>query len=96
MIAVALLFSGEENFGRYLDLYTSHTQYNNLKGLPRHVSYIQYLETLSSVGDHNVVHHELPQETKLAKDYERLVLACQLWGLSSDPHAATSRPYTTM
>ena len=41
------MFSGEESYGRYLDLNANHTQYNNLKGLPRHVPYIAYLDILA-------------------------------------------------
>jgi len=64
------MFSGEEKYGRYLDLYANHSQYNNLKGLPRHVSYIQYLDILASVSDGGSVHTELSQTVKLSKDYE--------------------------
>ncbi len=70
-VAVALLFSGEETFGRYLDLYTHHNAYNNLKGLPRHISYAQYLDLLASVQEDGVVHKELSSTIKAAKDYEK-------------------------
>jgi hypothetical protein len=33
--ALDAVFSGEENYGKYLDLYQSHTQYLNLKGANR-------------------------------------------------------------
>ena len=71
ILAVALLFSGEENFGRYLDLYAHHTHYNNLKNLPRHISYVQYLDILSKVNDDGAIHGELSSQIKLTKDYER-------------------------
>ncbi|MCJ1310454.1 hypothetical protein MMC25_004118 [Agyrium rufum] len=37
------MFSGEEGFGRFLDLTTLHEDYLNLQGVKR-ISYIQYLE----------------------------------------------------
>ncbi|KAG8907011.1 hypothetical protein FRB99_005531 [Tulasnella sp. 403] len=79
---VSLLFSGEESFGRYLDLYTAHALYNNLKGLPRHVSYISYLDTLSKVKDDRVIHNELSTEIKLSKDYESYITSLYSYLLS--------------
>ncbi|KAG8986623.1 hypothetical protein FRB90_003876, partial [Tulasnella sp. 427] len=70
---VALLFSGEESFGRYLDLYLSHTAYNNLKNLPRHISYVQYLDLLAQVQKDSVLHRDLAQDIKLTKDYETYI-----------------------
>ncbi|KIO17790.1 hypothetical protein M407DRAFT_227443 [Tulasnella calospora MUT 4182] len=67
---VALLFSGEESFGRYLDLYQSHSAYNNLKNIPRHISYVQYLDLLAKIKDDGVLHADLAQDIKLSKDYE--------------------------
>ncbi|KAG8949278.1 hypothetical protein FRC04_008880 [Tulasnella sp. 424] len=67
---VALLFSGEESFGRYLDLYQSHSAYNNLKNLPRHISYVQYLDILAKIKDDGVLHADLAQDIKLTKDFE--------------------------
>jgi splicing factor 3A subunit 3 len=47
LIALALdsVFSGEEAYGKHLDLYLSHGQYLNLKGATR-LSYIGYLDML--------------------------------------------------
>lgn len=70
-LAVALLFSGEESFGRYLDLYQSHSAYNNLKNLPRHISYVQYLDILAKIKDDGVLHADLAQDIKLTKDFEK-------------------------
>ena len=39
------MFSGEEAYGKHLDLYLSHTQYLNLKGSSR-LSYFGYLDML--------------------------------------------------
>ncbi|KAK8861591.1 hypothetical protein IAR55_002414 [Kwoniella newhampshirensis] len=39
------VFSGEENFGKHLDLYLPHSQYLNLKGATR-LSYVAYLDML--------------------------------------------------
>ncbi|ORX36512.1 hypothetical protein BD324DRAFT_629158 [Kockovaella imperatae] len=39
------VFSGEEAYGKHLDLYYSHTQYLNLKGAVR-LSYIAYIDML--------------------------------------------------
>ena len=39
------VFSGEEAYGKYLDLYLAHTQYLNLKGSSR-LSYFGYLDML--------------------------------------------------
>ncbi|KAG8884070.1 hypothetical protein FRB97_005292 [Tulasnella sp. 331] len=79
---VALLFSGEESFGRYLDLYAHHSQYNNFKTLPRHVSYVQYLDALSKVLDEKTLHQELSSTIKLSKDYEAYVTALYAYLLS--------------
>ncbi|KAI6163114.1 hypothetical protein EDD17DRAFT_1571259 [Pisolithus thermaeus] len=43
---IGLLFSGEEAYGKYVDLYTSHTAYNNLKNIAKRLSYLQYLDVL--------------------------------------------------
>jgi splicing factor 3A subunit 3 len=43
--ALDSVFSGEEAYGKHLDLYLSHTQYLNLKGSSR-LSYFGYLDML--------------------------------------------------
>lgn len=44
-IALDSVFSGEEAYGKHLDLYLSHSQYLNLKGSTR-LSYVAYLDML--------------------------------------------------
>jgi splicing factor 3A subunit 3 len=70
--AVALLFSGEEGYGKYLDLYSSHTMYNNLKNVGRRLGYLQYMDALLTVSN-GALHKELSQEVKTSRDYETLV-----------------------
>ncbi|KAG9002045.1 hypothetical protein FRB94_004137 [Tulasnella sp. JGI-2019a] len=79
---VALLFSGEESFGRYLDLYAHHSQYNNFKTLPRHVSYVQYLDALSKIREEKTLHQELSSTIKLTKEYESYVTSLYAYLLS--------------
>jgi splicing factor 3A subunit 3 len=71
-LAVALLFSGEEAYGKYVDLYTNHTAYNNLKNIGKRLGYLQYLDVLL-LAQNGSVHRELPKETRLTKDYESYV-----------------------
>jgi splicing factor 3A subunit 3 len=68
-LAIALLFSGEEAYGKYVDLYTNHTAYNNLKHIGKRLGYLQYLDSLL-LAQNGPVHQELPKETRLTKDYE--------------------------
>ena len=62
--AVALLFSGEEGYGKYLDLYANHTTYNNLKHIGKRLAYLQYLDVLLAAQSESV-HTELPKECRL-------------------------------
>jgi splicing factor 3A subunit 3 len=48
------LFSGEESYGRYLDLHPFFQQFVNLKGIER-TDYIEYLERFSSFPDRESV-----------------------------------------
>jgi splicing factor 3A subunit 3 len=64
-----MLFSGEEAYGKYLDLYAHHTTYNNLKNVPKRVAYLQYLDILLGA-QNGPVHAELPRECKITKDFE--------------------------
>ncbi|KAK9463912.1 uncharacterized protein V1516DRAFT_669011 [Lipomyces oligophaga] len=41
--AIDTMFSGEEMYGRYLDLVSFHEQYLNIRNI-KHVSYVQYLD----------------------------------------------------
>ena len=71
-LAIGNLFSGEESYGKYLDLYTNHTAYNNLRHVPKRVAYLQYLDVLI-YAQNGTVHDELPRECRVTKDYERCV-----------------------
>jgi splicing factor 3A subunit 3 len=71
-LAVALLFSGEEAYGKYVDLYANHTAYNNLKNIGKRLGYLQYLDVLL-LAQNGSVHRELSKETRLTKDYESYV-----------------------
>ena len=64
-----MLFSGEEGYGKYLDLYANHTTYNNLKHIGKRLAYLQYLDVLLAAQS-ETVHAELPKECRLHRDYE--------------------------
>jgi len=78
---IALLFSGEEAFGKYLDLYANQTQYNNLKHIDKHLSYLHYLDVLSSAKDGGL-HSELPKVAKMTKEYETYLASLHAYLLS--------------
>ena len=69
LVAIALLFSGEEAYGKYLDLYVNHTAYNNLKNIGKRPGYLQYLDLLLAAQS-NPVHSDLSKETRFTKDFE--------------------------
>ncbi|KAH7930710.1 hypothetical protein BV22DRAFT_1000132 [Leucogyrophana mollusca] len=69
---VSLLFSGEEAYGKYLDLYANHTAYNNLKNIAKRLPYLQYLDVLLTTQS-DLLHKELSGETKRTKDYESYI-----------------------
>jgi splicing factor 3A subunit 3 len=77
--AISLLFSGEEAYGKYLDLYANHTAYNNLKNLGKRPGYLQYLDLLLAAQS-GPVHQELPKETRFTKDYEMCVNSWSIHG----------------
>lgn len=58
------MFSGEEAYGRHLDLYQPHTMYLNLKGSSR-LSYVAYLDMLR----HGRVERTLDLREKGHPDY---------------------------
>ncbi|KAF8607528.1 hypothetical protein BDV93DRAFT_487253 [Ceratobasidium sp. AG-I] len=68
------LFSGEESFGRYVDLNANHAEYNNLKGLgKRFLPYLQYLTILAEIGAPDAAGQlgaELNEKTRFSKEYE--------------------------
>jgi splicing factor 3A subunit 3 len=70
-LALSLIFSGEEGFGKYLDLYANHSAYCNLKSVGKRPGYLQYLDILSTPD--GPVHRELSKEARFSKDYESYV-----------------------
>ncbi|KIJ37377.1 hypothetical protein M422DRAFT_33717 [Sphaerobolus stellatus SS14] len=78
---VSFMFSGEEVYGRYLDLYANHTMYNNLRNLPKRITYLQYLDLLATA-QKGSLHKDLPQETRTTKDFEAYLLALHTYLLS--------------
>ncbi|KAG1892248.1 hypothetical protein F4604DRAFT_1912976 [Suillus subluteus] len=66
---ISLLFSGEEAYGKYLDLYANHTAYNNLKNISKRLPYLQYLDILLAA-QNGLLHSELSKEARATKDYE--------------------------
>lgn len=71
-IAIALLFSGEESYGRYLDLYANHATYCNLKNVGKRPAYLHYIDILLDA-QAGMVHSELPKDTRFSKDFETCV-----------------------
>ena len=80
-LAIGNLFSGEESYGKYLDLYANHTAYNNLRHVPKRVAYLQYLDVLI-YAQNGAVHNELPRECRITKDYEKYVTPPSLFHFS--------------
>lgn len=70
--AVNSLFSGEERYGLCLDVYASHTQYNNFKHISKRLQYLQYLDVLAAV-ESLPLHSELSKESRHTKEYEQYV-----------------------
>ena len=66
------MFSGEEVYGKYLDLYANHTTYNNMKNIGKRVGYLQYLDALF-LAESGLIHTDIPKETRLSRDYETCV-----------------------
>ncbi|KAK1231827.1 Pre-mRNA-splicing factor sap61 [Marasmius sp. AFHP31] len=69
---ISLLFTGEEAYGRYLDLYAHHTTYNNIKNIGKRPGYLQYLDILIGALE-GPVHGDLPKEVRFAKDFENYI-----------------------
>ncbi|KAJ3556106.1 hypothetical protein NM688_g2207 [Phlebia brevispora] len=78
---IALLFSGEEQYGKYLDLYANHTTYNNLKKISKRLGYLQYLDVLLA-SQSVTVHSELPKDCRLSRDYELYIKALHSYLIS--------------
>ncbi|KAF8351610.1 hypothetical protein F5887DRAFT_1094502 [Amanita rubescens] len=66
---VSLLFSGEESYGKYLDLYAQHTAYCNLKNIGKRPGYLQYLDILMNA-QNTPLHSDLSRETRTTKEFE--------------------------
>jgi splicing factor 3A subunit 3 len=66
------MFSGEEVYGKYLDLYANHTTYNNMKNIGKRIGYLQYLDALL-LAENGPIHLDIPKETRLSRDYETCV-----------------------
>ncbi|KAJ7639013.1 hypothetical protein FB45DRAFT_418383 [Roridomyces roridus] len=69
---ISLLFSGEEAYGKYVDLYANHTAFNNLKNIGKRPGYLQYLDLLL-LAQSGHVHRDLTKETRFSKDYETYI-----------------------
>ncbi|PPQ77424.1 hypothetical protein CVT25_011006 [Psilocybe cyanescens] len=69
---IALLFSGEEGYGKYLDLYANHTAYNNLKNIGKRPGYLQYLDLLLAA-QNEPVHSDLSKDTRYTKEFETYI-----------------------
>ncbi|THV08334.1 hypothetical protein K435DRAFT_958918 [Dendrothele bispora CBS 962.96] len=69
---VSLLFSGEEAYGKYLDLYANHVAYTNLKNIGKRPGYLQYLDFLLN-SQSGPLHGELSKEMRFTKDYETYI-----------------------
>ncbi|KZV77152.1 RNA splicing factor PRP9 [Peniophora sp. CONT] len=76
---IANLFSGEELYGKFLDLYANHTVYNNLKQVKR-LGYLQYLDVLMALD--KGLHTELEKKIRFSKDYEAYIRGLQTYLLS--------------
>ena len=66
------MFSGEEVYGKYLDVYANHTTYNNMKNIGKRIGYLQYLDALL-LAENGLIHMDIPKETRLSRDYETCV-----------------------
>ncbi|KAK7061870.1 RNA splicing factor PRP9 [Favolaschia claudopus] len=66
---ISLLFSGEESYGKYVDLYANHTAFCNLKNIGKRPGYLQYLDLLL-LAQSGQVHRDLGKDTRFTKDFE--------------------------
>ncbi|PFH51384.1 hypothetical protein AMATHDRAFT_142586 [Amanita thiersii Skay4041] len=66
---ISLLFSGEEVYGKYLDLYASHRVYCNLKNIGKRPGYLQYLDILMTANK-APLHADLSREVRTTKEFE--------------------------
>jgi len=70
--SVANIFSGEEVYGRYLDLHANHTTFNNLKNVGKRLGYLQYLDALL-LAEKGHIHADISKETRFGRDYETYI-----------------------
>ncbi|KAL0562401.1 Pre-mRNA-splicing factor sap61, partial [Marasmius crinis-equi] len=68
----SLLFSGEEAYGRYVDLYAHHIAYTNIKNIGKRPGYLQYLDILIEAHG-GTVHGELSKEARFSKDFANYI-----------------------
>jgi splicing factor 3A subunit 3 len=69
MLAISNMFTGEESWGRFLDLNIFHEQFLNLKGVRTNISYIDYLKTFQGF-------RHLRRQTK-NEDYLKYLIVLQ-------------------
>lgn len=75
-VDISVSFSGEEVFGKYLDLHSFHLQYSNLRHVPaQEQDYLQYLDKFNSF-------FHIPDNCKTTKQYRSYV--SELWSYLSD------------
>ncbi len=86
------MFSGEEVYGKYLDLYANHTTHNNMKNIGKRIGYLQYLDALL-LAENGLIHTDIPKETRLSRDYEMCVTRVLL-NLLAQRVLGTSSRYT--
>jgi hypothetical protein len=69
MIAISNMFTGEESWGRFIDLTPLHVKFLNLRGVRTNISYIDYLKTFQGF-------RHLRQQTK-NEDYLNYLVQLQ-------------------
>ncbi|KAJ7228452.1 hypothetical protein GGX14DRAFT_612933 [Mycena pura] len=69
---ISLLFSGEEAYGKYVDLYANHTAFTNLRNIGKRPGYLQYLDLLL-LAESGLVHRDLTKEMRFSKDYQSYI-----------------------
>lgn len=71
----SIQFSGEEVFGKYLDLHSFHLQFSNLPNMPAHDhDYLQYLDKFNTF-------FYIPENCKTTKQYRSYIM--ELWAYLS-------------
>ncbi|TFK71772.1 hypothetical protein BDN72DRAFT_408415 [Pluteus cervinus] len=70
--SISLMFSGEEAYGKYVDLYANHVEYTNIKNIGKRPGYLQYLDLLIDA-PFGVIHQDLPKDVRASKQYETYI-----------------------